>query len=128
MKYLIDTDFLIDHLRGKKILAESIFEDGVAISIITLAELIYGAHKSYNPKESLIKLRKSLEWMTLDVKNLNESIISEFAKLKADLEKKGIRLEDFDLLIAATAKINNLILLTKNKRHFKRIQGLKLSD
>ena len=50
--------------------------------------------------------------------------MSKFAAIKVYLEKKGKRLEDFDLLIAVTALVNNLTLVTYNKRHFERIEGL----
>ncbi|VVA44581.1 Ribonuclease VapC10 (fragment) [Candidatus Roizmanbacteria bacterium] len=43
MKYLVDTDVLIDHLRGKKKLDPTLLKDGVGISIITYGELLYGA-------------------------------------------------------------------------------------
>ena len=126
MKYLLDTDVVIDHLRKKKILKTEMLNAGAVISIITLAELIYGVYKSDSPSESFLKLEKALKLLNLKVENINELIVSKFAKIKADLEKSGQRLEDFDLLIAATALVNNLTLVTKNLSHFKRIKNLKL--
>jgi len=128
MKYLLDTDVLINHFRAKEPLKLEIIAEGVGISIITLGELLYGTHKSDNPKTSLIRLEKDLVGIRVNVENLNTAIMDQFARIKADLEKKGKRLEDFDLLIAATALVNNLILVTRNKKHFERIKGLKLAD
>lgn len=125
MKYLVDTDVLIDHLRKKKDLPEQVLDDGV-ISIITLGELIYGAYKSTHPDKSLAILKQDLQLLDLGIININELIMSEFGRLKADLEVKGKRLDDFDLLIASTAKVLNLSLITRNVDHFKRIKGLKL--
>lgn len=48
--------------------------------------------------------------------------------LKADLEKKGTPLDDFDLTLAASAMAHNLILVTNNLKHFKMIDGLKLAN
>lgn len=126
MKYLLDTDVLINHLRGKEILSAELLEDGAAISIITLAELLYGVYKSDNPDESLSKLEENLNLLGLIVENLNEIVIAEFGKNKAELESLGLRLEDFDLLIAATAIVSKLILVTRNVKHFERIKGLKV--
>lgn len=127
MKYLIDTDVLIDHLRGREIISQEVIEGGASASIITLGELIYGAYKSENTPKALLKLKQSLELLDLNIINLDNDIISQFGNLKAILEKIGARLEDFDLLIAATAKVNDLILLTRNKRHFARVKGLRIA-
>jgi predicted nucleic acid-binding protein len=51
-----------------------------------------------------------------------------FGMLKSQMERKGTRLDDFDLAIAATALAHNLILVTNNLNHFKRIAGLKLAN
>ena len=51
-----------------------------------------------------------------------------FAMLKADLEKAGTPLDDFDLILAACALSHDLVLVTNKIRHFKRIQGLKLEN
>jgi predicted nucleic acid-binding protein len=48
--------------------------------------------------------------------------------IKAQLEKAGSPLDDFDLIIASCALSNNLMLVTNNVRHFQRIEGLKLTN
>lgn len=128
MKYLLDTNIIVDHLREREIINEDIMLSGAGISIISLGELIYGAHKSNNSQESLEKLETSLKILNLEVINLNGEAISKFGNLKASLEIAGERLEDFDLLIAATALVNNLTLVSKNTKHFKRIKELKLIE
>lgn len=128
MKYLLDTNIIVDHLREKEILKAEILEEGGGISIITLGELLYGAYKSDHPQNTLTKLSNSLKILDIKVINLDKEIINEFAKIKAYLEKAGQRLEDFDLLIAATALINNFTLVTKNIKHFNRIKNLKLTN
>lgn len=125
MRYLLDTDVIIDHLRKKKPIQEQTLDNG-AISIITLGELIYGAYKSAHPDKSLITLKNDLQFLELEVINVNEIILAEFGRVKADLEDKGERLDDFDILIGATAKNRNLILVTRNIKHFRRIEGLRL--
>lgn len=117
MKYLVDTDILINHFRKKEAIPELILEQGV-ISIISLGELIYGAYKSIYPQKSLIILKKNLQILDFEIINLDEIIIAEFGRRKADLEIKGVRLDDFDLLIAATALVKKLILVTRNIKHY----------
>lgn len=126
MKYLLDTNILVDHIRGKEVINQVSAGDEAVISIITLAELTHGAYKSDNPKNSLSKIDYTIDKLNLQVENLSKDIVNTFGEIKANLEKKGQRLEDFDLLIAATAKVNNLTLVTRNIKHFKRIKGLKL--
>jgi len=126
VKYLLDTNILIDHIRGRKEIDIGILKKGVGISIITLGELYYGSQKSSNPQKTLDLIRRLLHDLGLQVQILDEETVFEFGKIKAELEAKGMRLEDFDLLIAATAKIGNFTLVTENLKHFKRIAGLKL--
>lgn len=90
--------------------------------------MIYGAYKSIHPQKSLVTLKESLLILDFKIINLNEAIIAEFGRIKAELELKGERLDDFDLLIAATAIVNDLMLVTRNIKHFQRIPCLKLAD
>lgn len=126
MKYLLDTDVLINHFRGKEAIKFEIITSGMGISIITLGELLYGAYKSSTPQKNLIKLEQDLTSIEVVIEDLNGVVMKKFAEIKAYLEKKGTKLEDFDLLIGATAIVNGLILVTGNIKHFKRIQGLKI--
>ena len=126
MKYLLDTDIVINHLRKKVMIKEVILEGGAAISIITLGELLYGAQKADNPEASITKLESSLSILELEIISLNKNIMIEFAITKSRLEKLGQRLDDFDLLIAATAKAHSLTLVTNNIRHFSRIPNLQI--
>lgn len=126
MKYLIDTDVIIDYLRAKLKLRKQLLEGGAGISIITLGELIYGAHKSTNPQKSINIALSFIKESELEIIDLSQETIYHFGWIKAGLEKSGKRLEDFDLLIAATARVNGFILVTGNKKHFERIPDLKL--
>ena len=128
MKYLLDTNVIIDYLRGKKKIEAKFLEQGSAISIITRAELYYGAYKSKAPEENLKKIKSMLQELTIETINLNENILNIYGQLKAGLEEKGKKLDEFDLLIAASALSDNLILITRNKKHFQRIPQLKLRD
>lgn len=127
MKYLLDTDVVIDHLRGKNKIKEKIVTDGVAISIISYGELLYGACKSQNKEKSMSLVNSFINDLSIKIINLDEKIMHEYAEVKAKLETVGKRLDEFDLLNGVTAKVNSLIIITRNTKHFGRIPGLKLA-
>ncbi len=125
MKYLADSDVLINHIRGKKYLDPVIITEGLGMSIISLGELFSGAYKSSNTEKSLKEIDQIFS-LGVTVENLSHEIMNTYAKTRIELEKSGKKLDEFDLLIGATAIVNGLILITGNIKHFKRIKGLKI--
>lgn len=126
MKYLLDTNVVVEYLRGKKSIEASLLQEGSVISVITKAELFYGAYKSERSESNLSKIKEMLGDLNIETVPLNDKILNRYGKLKAELEKKGLRLDEFDLLIAATAIGLNLVLATRNLKHFQRISQLKV--
>jgi predicted nucleic acid-binding protein len=127
--YLLDTDTVIYSLKGHEAVSGHLqrhLDDPIKISIITCMELYYGAHKSKQITGNLAKIR-TLE-RSIEVKPVGQESAETYGMLKAQLEKKGSRLDDFDLIIAASALAHNLTLVTNNTDHFKRIDGLKLAN
>lgn len=126
MRSLLDTDIVVYHLRGKYKLKEKIIKAGVAISIITFGELLYGAYKSSNKQNSVQLIQEFISDLQVDILGLNQEIMNIYAKTKVFLEEMGKRLDEFDLLIGATAIAHSLPLATSNLRHFERIPDLKI--
>lgn len=129
MAYLIDTDTIIFALRGDSgVLAK--FEENknlpISISMITYAELVFGAKRSQNEQKNMIKVNHIRE--IYPIEELNEGVMEVFADIKAKMFDKGIRIEDMDLLIAATAIYNELTLVTNNTKHFENIPNLKIEN
>jgi tRNA(fMet)-specific endonuclease VapC len=127
MKYLIDTDWLIDHLNGVekvKRKLEELAPEGLAISIISLAEVYEGIFYSRDPQRSEDTLEAFLPG--LPILNINEEICKIFGKERGRLRQQGRIIGDFDFLIASTCLYHNLILLTNNASHFERIEMLKI--
>ena len=129
MAYLIDTDIIIFALRkDKSVLIK--FEENknipISISMITYAELIFGAKRSQNEQQNMIKVRHIRELYPIE--DLNEGVMEVFADIKAKMFNNGIRIEDMDLLIAETAIYNDLTLVTNNVKHFEKIPYLKLEN
>ena len=129
MAYLIDTDTIIFALRGdSNVLAK--FEENknlpISISMITYAELVFGAKRSQNEQKNMIKVNHIRD--IYPIEELNEGVMEVFADVKAKMFDKGIRIEDMDLLIAATAIYNELTLVTNNTKHFENIPNLKIEN
>lgn len=124
--YLFDTDVLISFLRGKnkslKLYIQDLMDKEVTIcmSIISLGELYLGAFKSDNPPKNLFLVNKLKG--TLDLIGLDNDIILLYGEIEALLEKAGMMIGDFDVLIASTAISKNLTLASGNQKHFQRIQ------
>jgi predicted nucleic acid-binding protein len=127
--YLLDTDTVIYSLKGEPAVKKNLrehFHDPLKMSVITLMELYYGAHKSQKIASNLAKI-KTLE-ISFQIIPISEESAGIFGMTKAQLEKAGSPLDDFDLIIASCALSNNLVLVTNNVRHFQRIEGLKLTN
>jgi tRNA(fMet)-specific endonuclease VapC len=127
--FILDTDTIIYSLKGNQRVVQNLKNhqyDPLRISVISLMELYYGAYKSKQISANLAKIRR--------IENIFEAIpvdffITEtFGMIKAQLEFQGTPLDDFDLAIAATALSHNLILVSNNEKHFRRIEGLKLEN
>ena len=127
MKYLLDTNVLIELFKNNQQVMSAAAMAGLpncAVSEITLAELIYGANKGgfdrhYHEIE-FVKKQITIHPIS--------NHIETYGRLRALVEKKGARIDNFDLLIAATALDRDLTLVTHNAGHFERIPGLKLID
>ena len=127
--YLLDTDIIIYNLKGHPIVQENLrqhYNDSFCLSAISLMELYYGACKSEKVESNLAKV-KTIE-TSLAIVRAGEEVVELFGMLKAQLEAKGQRVDDFDLVIASTALSHNLILVTNNTRHFQRIEGITLEN
>ena len=129
MPYLIDTDIVINSIKGNTKVNQKIGAYAAipkAISIITFGELLYGAKKSTQRDKNTSIIYRLAE--IFPIVGITRSTIEAFTDIKMALDMKGERIEDFDLLIAATALSLNYTLVTNNTKHYKRIEGLQLEN
>jgi tRNA(fMet)-specific endonuclease VapC len=99
--------------------------DNCAISEITLAELVFGAEKSANPKKNHILIEKFIgQLIILPIFDA----IQTYGKEKARLQSEGKMISDFDLFIGCTSIENDLIMVTENIKEFERIKGIKIEN
>lgn len=95
------------------------------ISEITLAELYYGASKSGNKANRI----KDVAFFENKMKVVPiYDCLETYGDAKAYLELKGTRVDDFDLLIGATAIKHNLIMVTDNIKHLGRIPNIQITN
>ena len=123
--YVLDTDTCIYWLNGEEKIrrkVEQVGPDNLRLTIITLAELRYGAYNSQNVSENLKNIDNFLR--KVRVLPLDHDAADRFGKIKVDLRKKGQIVEDFDVLIASIALSHGGVLVTNNVEHFKRIAVL----
>ena len=127
-QYLLDTNICIYLFKGQFDLAEKIESIGISkcfLSEITIAELKYGAAKSDFPGKNTIKIMELQQRFTV-IPIFNS--LDVYAVEKARLKKSGNILDDFDLLIGATAVFNHLTLVTRNVSDFERLNQISIED
>jgi tRNA(fMet)-specific endonuclease VapC len=123
-KYLLDTNICIYYLKGRYNLNKKIEEVGIEnclISEITVAELKFGAENSERKEHNRKIINDFIPKFTIVP---IFSCLDIFAKEKARLRKNGIMIDDFDLLIGATALANGLIVVSNNTKHLSRLKDI----
>jgi tRNA(fMet)-specific endonuclease VapC len=125
---LLDTNTVIHCLKGRepassRFLAATPSE--VAIPSVVAYELEYGTLKVAGPRRRRILsgMLGSLEEVPFDREAAREA-----ARIRLELERRGIGIGPLDLLIAGTALSRGATLATNNTREFSRIKGLRLED
>ena len=129
LKYLLDTNIVIYVLKRRPKELLEIFNTNasrMAISSITLSELIYGAEKSPNVDKNLEAIEEFVSH--LDVLPYEAKASQHYGQIKAALEKKGEIMGENNIHIAAHAISQGLILVTNNLREFKRVPNLALEN
>lgn len=127
---MLDTNICIYAIKKKpeNVIKKFISEipNGLCISSITLAELYQGVEKSVYPQKNSYALMKFL--ISLTVLPFDDAAAIEYGKICADIQRKGTPIGQMDMLIAAHAKSENLVLVTNNTREFERVIDLKLEN
>lgn len=127
MSYLLDTDIVVEYLKNNEPVVNKVNAlNDLRTTTITLSELYYGVYNSHQREKHLnilLKFLSSVNLLTLDA----DSSLT-FGLIKTELRKKGLMIGDFDITIASIALTNNMILLTRNIKHFEHIDGLRIIE
>jgi len=123
---MLDASVLIDHFRARN--KESTFYtkiikeyDMLSISVIAKLEVLYGT------RPELVGYWNAV-FATMTAIPFTNDMVVKSHEIILDLKRKNLLIDMEDIMIAATALVRTLPLVTLNRKHFERIDGLKLID
>ena len=126
MKYLVDADWVISFLNGKRNAVDLVGEladEGIALSIITCGEVYEGLFSTSSSEDHLARFEDLLG--AVDIVSPDILVAHRYATMRSQLRTQGLLIPDNDLWIAATAAARDLTLVSRD-HHFSRLTGLKL--
>ena len=127
---ILDTNICVRFLRGDESVVRRLLDadenDDLRIPAMVEGELFYGVEKSERRDENREKVKALLAF--LPVCHADDETMEKFGELKAKAEAAGRRVDDADVIIAATAMRHGAVLVTGNTRHFSRFDGLEIED
>lgn len=128
MKFLLDTNVIIDFFHGQPKtvkLFSSLDNKKLAISTITVVEIVYGACRTSTADYYINQFKSFVTDFSVETLSIDESVASLCGKLLADMERRGMSMTGFDSLIASTAVVYGCTLVSDDKA-FGKIKGLDI--
>lgn len=129
LKYLLDTNIVIYTMKKRPPKVQKRFEahDGqMAISSVTYAELVFGCERSSDPKRNFAILEGFVG--RIEILSFDQPAAEHFGEIRAVLYAKGQPIGPYDMMIAAHARAQGLVLVTNNQKEFRRVDGLRLEN
>ena len=130
MNYLIDTNICIYIMNQRPpdvIQKCKTTEVGqIGISTITVSELYYGVAKSQYQKHNTKRLEEFLT--PFEILSYDENASKYYGVIRSQLEARGEVIGPLDMLIAAHALSEDLVLVTNNEKEFQRVPSLKIEN
>lgn len=127
----LDTTFLVDLLREARrgpgpatAFLETLEDQELAISVHALCELYAGAELSSNFSREQETIQRICS--ALSIRHPDEKLAPIYGSILATLQRSGRTISTMDLLIAASALVDQAPLLTRNLDHFQRVPGLEV--
>jgi tRNA(fMet)-specific endonuclease VapC len=123
-RLVLDTDVIIDHLRGKvpSSISQIQEECEFATTPVNSFELFYGAHKSKNVRVNLASVKGFLS--TVGRLEFDDASAEKSGQVLAQLEAKRISIDSRDLFMGCISLTHGYPMLTNNRRHLDRIPEL----
>jgi tRNA(fMet)-specific endonuclease VapC len=129
VRYVLDTNTCIYALKLQGRVVERMREHGpdeIVITVITLAELWFGAHKSV--RRAVVRREVDAFLEPFEMLPFDREAADSYARVRFDLERTGRPIGERDLLIASIALSRDLTVVTHNLGEFARVPGLKTED
>jgi tRNA(fMet)-specific endonuclease VapC len=130
VKYLLDTNACIAILNGTDAtLRDRLNEIGpqnIALCSIVLGELLFGARKSAKVEQNLERVQRFSQG--LNSYHYDDKASEFYGINRALLERAGTPIGEADLMISSIALANNLTVITRNRKEFMRVPGLKVES
>lgn len=129
--YLLDTSVYSQPIRRQMHAGvvgrwDGLSQANSAVSAICEAEVLFGLKK--NGSDRMRSIYDATLRGRFPVLPIDAEVAATYADLRAECEGNGVKVQDMDLLIAATAKTHGLTIATLNGKDFKCIAGLKVED
>lgn len=124
-RVVLDTDIIVDHLRGKapRDLFRQLEEKSeLATTVINAFELYYGAYKSRKTRTNLASVKGFLS--TIAILEQDDASAEKAGQILAELEERGNPIDPRDLFIGCVALTRGFSVLTNNRRHLERVRDL----
>jgi len=128
MSFLLDTDTCSAYLKNNRTVQNRFLQYGgrLHVSVITVGELFSGVLSVRASSRLLPGLLAMLKDMS--ILDANYDVAYTFGVIRAPLIDRGVSAPGMDLMIAATALVHNLTLVTHNTQDFAHVPGLSLVD
>jgi tRNA(fMet)-specific endonuclease VapC len=129
VRFVLDTNTCVYALKLQGRVVERLRDhppDDLGVTIITVAELWFGAHKSARPSVTRREIDAFLE--PFEVLPFDREAAEVYARSRLALERRGRPIGERDLLIASIALARGLTVVTRNVSEFGRVPGLKMEN
>lgn len=128
MKYLLDTSTVSFLMRGEPAVRDRLMSHArtdVCVCQPVIAEIEYGlARLARSARRTRLRARFDLFLAELACAPWTDEVSRAFGTIKTDLERRGVRLEDFDVAVAAHGLAIGATVVTDNVKHMSRVKGL----
>lgn len=130
VRYLLDTNICIyiakHHPPAVRERFVQLKADELAMSVVTLGELRFGAEKSQWRERAMAVIAQLVT--TVKIVPLTEAVGAHYGQIRASLQQRGEMIGNNDLWLAAHAKAEGWTLVTNNEREFVRVEGLQIEN